>query len=196
MNCTHRFVFLSGLLAMICLGMVGTVSAFETAMILKSGSATLWDHTQQVNGQHRDFDDWSDETFAMNIEWRSRKQTLGLGMEYLHYTHDFYSPQINGYAITQAMLFGARRYFTPVQVFHPFVGAGIGLRHAKNDDRIGNVDRRVNLAFQAMGGFELRLAKAVGIFTEIKGLYSYSSEYGDEFDPSSVSFLSGISVIF
>ena len=196
MNCNFRFVILSVLMAMICLGTVDTAGAAETAIIYKGGSATLWDHTQSVNGKNHDFDDWSDKTFAMNIEWRSRKQSLGLGMEYLHYEHDFSSPQINGYTITQALLFSARQYYASIPVFHPFVGAGIGVRHAKNDDRIGNVDRRVHLAYQAMGGFELRLGKAVGIFTEIKGLYSYSSENDDDFDPSSVSLLSGISFIF
>lgn len=196
MNCKFRFVLLSSLMGIIYLGMVEPSWAVETAFIYKAGSATLVDHTQEVNGTTRDFDDWSDETYAMNIEWRSRKQTLGLGFEYLHYEHEFVLPQKNGYSMTQALLFSARQYFTPIRVFHPFIGAGLGLRHAKIDDWAGNVDRQVHLAYQAMAGIEFRLCNAVGIFTEVKGLYTYTSDNSGDFDPSSVSFLSGISFIF
>lgn len=177
-------------------GLTITVArAADFAMIVKSGTVQLWDDDQRLDLVDRNFDNNSRRTLALAWEVRNAKE-VALGMEYMTFRHDF-SPPVHGRSKTQMWLFNAKKYFSPNQVLHPFVGFGVGWGHAKYDDGQGNIDRDVNVALQATTGVEFRIGKNFGIYTEVKGLASGTDgEEENEFDFSGTGFMAGISMIF
>jgi opacity protein-like surface antigen len=185
------------LLVLICLTTLsaGLARAADFAIIIKSGTVSLWDNDQRLDMVERHFDNHSQSTLAVAWEIRTAKE-LALGMEYFTFRHDF-SPPSTGRTKTQVAQFTVKKYFSPNRILHPYAGIGLGWGHAKYDDGQGNIDRDINFAMQASAGIEFRIGDNFGLYTEVKGLASGTDgEDENEFDFSGTGFLAGISIIF
>ncbi len=169
--------------------------AADFAVIIKSGTVSLWDANQHLDSADRDFDRYSRRTLALAWEVRTAKE-LALGMEYLTFRHDF-TPSASGYTKTEMVQFTVKKYFSPVPVVHPYAGLGLGWSYGKFDDGTGNVDRDYNAALSLSAGIEFRFGENLGIYTEVKGLVSGADNKDDnEFDFSGTGYFGGVSFIF
>jgi outer membrane protein W len=170
-----------------------TLAAADGAFLFKAGQMNLTDSTQTLEGLPRDFDDESYGTLAMT--WEARKPSgAAFGIEFLTYRNDFTPPLVEpGEARTWALQFVGKKYFLKEGVFHPFFGAGIGLARANYTYLSSGVeisDEEVNLALQAMIGFELRFEELV-FSLEAKHLYHDIEGGGNEYDPTATGVFAG-----
>jgi len=171
------------------------VQAADFAVIVKSGTVSLWDTDQLLDSADRDFNRYSHRTLALNWEIRTNKE-VALGMEYLTFRHDF-TPSDKGTTKTEIVQFTVKKYFSPAPVLHPYFGLGLGWGYGKFDDGVGNVDRDYNAALSLSTGIEFRIGENVGLYTEVKGLVSGADNQDDnEFNCSGTGYFAGVSFIF
>jgi hypothetical protein len=147
------------------------------ALILKGGSYRMSEQSQSLLGSTIQFDDKSTGVAGVELEWRFQNGFALAGELYQ------FSNKIDAGTITETkmdvQIFTAnlKRYFAIANFFYPYVGVGVG-------DSIASFSGFVNgdtagFAYQGMAGIEFRI-KNVGIYTELKRVYSTTKESSGE----------------
>jgi opacity protein-like surface antigen len=172
------------------------------ALILKTGSvklATTGQDIQTASGPvATQFDDKVSSPLGFEAEWRMANG-FAVGAELLRYSAKL-TETTSGSGLQSDMdvtnfMVNAKKYFAAGGVFYPYFGAGLGLAQADFSGAAvtGSVS---GLAFQAMGGLELRW-QHVGVYSEFKLLTAKpETDAGDKVDASSRGIYLGVSVMF
>ena len=127
---------------------------------------------------------------AIDVSWEIRfGRGWAVGTEYLGYDHRFTpiaTPAARGVALTDAFMVTAKKYFLARGMFHPYLGAGIGLglTDISNHRNGGTIDdTNVSALVHAMLGVELRIDN-LSFLLEAKTLYFDNSTNDVEYDPT------------
>jgi hypothetical protein len=163
---------------------------------LKSGVMSLQDDGQVV-GENvlRNLDDTSHTTFGIGWEVR-KKNGLAFSIEYLDYRNEFTPPAAPyaGKARAHTLQFGARKYFIDGGIFHPYVGAGLGLGYTTFAYVSGSrtiTDQDAEIALHAVLGLELRVDN-ISFMLEAKHLYFDVDKNNNQYDPTATGVLLGV----
>lgn len=183
-------VLLSAALAML----PGTAAA-GGAFFIKGGAMRLQDDGQVIDALQRNLDDTSYKTIG--IGWEARKQHgLAFSIEYLNYRNEFTPPASpsTGEAKTHVLQFGAKKYFIDSGVFHPYLGAGIGIGRTNTSYPSGGsslTDEEFAIVLHAALGMELRFDN-LSFTLEAKHFYFDVEGNGNQYDPTATGVLVGM----
>lgn len=187
--------FAPALLLSAVLVMLPGTAAAGGAFFIKGGAMRLQDDGQVIDAQQRNLDDTSYKTIG--IGWEARKQNgLAFSIEYLDYRNEFTPPASpsTGEARTRTLQFGAKKYFIDSGIFHPYVGAGIGLGRTNISYPSGGqsiTEEDVALVLHAALGMELRVDN-MSFMLEAKHLYFDVEGNGNQYDPTATGVLVGM----
>lgn len=169
------------------------------AVFIKSGAIRLT-HDEQVFPTSTyipatvDLDITSFRTIGIGWEVRLPRG-WAVGVEYLRYEHKFAplaSPVASGKAKTTVAMVTPKKYFLNSGIFHPYVGAGIGLGDTEysNERSGGQIDYyHFGLVFHALLGVELRVDN-MSIMLEAKSMSFPARNLG--YDASATGVLFGM----
>ncbi len=164
------------------------------AFFIKGGAMRLQDDGQAIDATMRDLDETSYKTIG--IGWEARKQHgLAFSIDYLNYRNEFTPPTSpsRGEAKTQALQFGAKKYFIDSGIFHPYLGAGIGVARTNISYPSGGLsitEEDVGVVLHAALGMELRFDN-LSFILEAKHIYFDIESYGSQYDPTATGVLFG-----
>jgi hypothetical protein len=172
---------------------VGLVAHAENALILKAGKFKLSHDSQTLDGLPRSFDDAKN---VLGLVWEDRAgDGLAQGVEFARYTNRWHLPSEDGDITARLLMFTLKRY-QDHGLYHPYLGAGIGIAHANSSGGGINFSPSIGLALQVVGGVELRW-EGVGLYTELKALYAEPGDFvGDNVNVSGLGLAVGVSILF
>ena len=183
------------LLVSAALSMLPGTAAAAGAFFIKGGAMRLQDDGQMIDALQRNLDDTSFKTIG--IGWEARKKNgLAFSIEYLDYRNEFTPPTSpsSGEARTRTLQFGAKKYFIDSGIFHPYVGAGIGLGRTNINYPSGTqsiTEEDVAIVLHAALGMELRVDN-LSFMLEAKHLYFDVEGNGNQYDPTATGVLVGM----
>ncbi len=182
----------AALLFLAMFALLPATAAAGGAIFLKGGAMRLQDDGQMLDLAQRSLDEISQSTLAFS--WEARKKNgVALGMEFLTYRNEFTPPAAQpGEAKTIALQFVGKKYFIDGGVFHPYVGAGVGVGRT-NVSYAGFSDEEYTLAIQILLGFELRFDN-LSFILEGKHLYHDIESGGNEYDPTATGVFAGMGI--
>jgi len=168
----------------------GLVAHADNALIIKTGKFKLSHDTQTLDGLPRSIDD--DAKNVLGLAWEERAgDGLAQGFEFARYTNHWTDGEIT----SRLFMFTLKKY-QDRGLYHPYLGAGIGLVHANMSGGGINFRPSIGLAFQVVGGVEFRW-EGVGLYTELKGLYAEPGNFvGDDINVSGLGVFVGLSILF
>lgn len=165
----------------------------ENAFTIKTGNFNLTHDQQDIDGANgRNIEESADNVYGFAWEHR-RFDGTAYGAEFIRFDNDWASPGASGTATSHVLLFTAKRYVQTATIVFPYLGMGAGLVHAQVDGL--DFDPGLGVALQLAGGVEFRW-QAMGIYTEIKGLYAETGLLGDELNSSGVGAFVGATLRF
>jgi hypothetical protein len=168
----------------------GTAAA-GGALYIKGGALRLQDDTQMLDSLQHTLDDASNKTIG--IGWEARKKNgLAFSIEYLNYRNEFTLPASlsTGEARTDVLQFGGKKYFIDSGIFHPFLGAGIGIGHTDiNYTSSGSSNEDVALVLHAVLGMELRFDNLIFM---LEAKHIYFNVDSNQYDPTATGVLAGM----
>lgn len=172
----------------------GLVAQAENAIIVKTGKFKLTHDTQTLDDAPRSIDD--DARNITGLGWEDRAgDGLAQGVEFVRYTNRWRSPaSVEGDITSRLLMFTIKKY-QDRGLYYPYFGAGIGLAHANVGGGGIKLDPAIGLALQIIGGVELRF-EGFGLYTELKGLYAESGNFGgDDVNVSGIGLFVGFSIL-
>jgi hypothetical protein len=168
----------------------GTATA-GGALYFKGGTLRLQDDTQMIDSLQRTLDDTSYKTIG--IGWEAHKKNgVAFTIEYLNYRNEFttHASPANGEARTEVLQFGGKKYFIDSGIFHPYLGAGIGIgRTDINYTSSGSSNEDFATVLHAALGIELRFDN-LSFMLEAKHIYFNVD--ANEYDPTATGVLAGM----
>lgn len=122
---------------------------------------------------------------------------LAVGGEYFRFRNSFVATNIinttSGDHNVDAFLVNFKKYFVPIPIFRPFIGAGLGLTtDSLNGDWEGG---GLSFAYQVAAGAELRW-KHAGLYLEYKRLYASSDPNVTVGDVGGSGVFTGLKIAF
>ena len=154
-----------------------TDSESALALILKGGNYSMSEQSQLLLGSSSQFDSKSTGVAGVELEWRFRNG-FALGGELYRFSNKIDAGTIAETKMdVLVFMVDLKRYFEIANFFYPYVGAGVGdaIADFSTDFSGGATGRSSGFAYQAMAGIEFRI-KNVGIYTEVKRLYSTTND--------------------
>ncbi|HLQ24935.1 MAG TPA: hypothetical protein VK138_03545 [Acidiferrobacterales bacterium] len=173
----------------------GLVAQAENAVIIKTGTFKLSHDTQMLDNLSRSIDDNAKNVYG--LAWEDRAgDGLAQGLEFMRYTNRWHAPPAADGDITSRLLMFTLKKYQDHGLYHPYLGAGVGLAHADVGGGGINFHPSIGLALQVIGGVELRWEGA-GLYTELKALYAEPGNFvGDDVNVSGVGLFVGLSILF
>ncbi len=169
---------------------------WRVAVIAKTGAFKLATTSQTIGGIASQYDKSSKPVAAFEAEMR-HQSGFAIGAEALYYKNDI-TAQGTTFAGQQTVLsstVNAKYYLGgDTDMFHPFVGAGVGFAGAKFGGDLQG--KSSGPSFQGMVGLDLRFS-SVGLYLEYKYVSSTTSDSTNQkIKVGGSGFLAGISVDF
>jgi outer membrane protein W len=169
---------------------------WRIAVIAKTGVFKLTSASQTVGGLASSYDKSSKPVVGFEAEFR-HVDGFAVGAEVFYYKNDITAPgtALQGTQTVISTLVNGKYYFGGESgMFHPFVGAGVGLSGAKFGGDLQG--KSSGPSFQAMLGLDLRFS-SVGLYLEYKYLSATTSDSANQkIKTGGSGILAGLSVAF
>ena len=169
---------------------------WRVAVIAKTGAFKLSTTSQTIGGLLTAYDKNSKPVAAFETELR-HAGGFAVGLEALYYKNDHTAPgtTLTGDQTVLSTTLNGKYYFGGDSgVFHPYLGAGVGIAVAKfGGDLTG---KSSGPAYQGMAGLDLRY-ESVGLYLEYKYLSSTTQDSANQkIKVGGSGFLAGVSFAF
>jgi len=169
---------------------------WRIAVIAKTGAFKLSSASQSLGGLASSYDKSSKPVAGFEAEFR-HVDGFAVGAEVFYYKNDITAPgtTLQGTQTVVSTTLNGKYYFGGESgMFHPFVGAGVGLSGAKfGGDLQGKAS---GTSVQGMLGLDLRF-NSVGLYLEYKYLSSTASDSANQkIKTGGSGILAGVSVAF
>jgi len=171
------------------------ISPSKFVLMLKTGTLTLAEDTQQILGIDRAFDDTVSGLYS--IEALYQLPAIAIGGEVIGYSTEFTSAGASDKHDVDVMnvFVNARKYFRSGRRIQPFIGAGLGAATADISGPTIAGDT-FGLAYQLTAGVEFRVAR-VGLQAEVKHIGAETEDENNEkIDVSGTGAFLGVGLHF
>jgi opacity protein-like surface antigen len=169
----------------------------KAAVILKLGTLTLADDTQDLFGMDQTFDDTASGVYALEGLYQL-PHGITIGGELIGYSTEFTTTGTTNKHDVDVLEFfvNAKKYFRSDRLIQPFVGVGVGAATTDVSGPTISGDTS-GLAYQLMAGVEFRFNRVMGLQVEAKYIGAETEDDNNEkIDVSGTGVFLGVGLHF